>query len=329
MWLVRHRGCMRFQKENVILGIVCALEITGELEVLNMSLQSRTQTLDGMLSAVACVKESFSKKRNTESFQALYTKATRMCETLHLTPIAYPRVRIPPQRFTGSAPAHVHVSPSDYYRTEFYKVLDVADMQFRERFEQEGIQMLRHLEQVLLTGKIHGVVQQYPEINPDILKVQLALFRMKYSFQSSSGIVAVLQGMTPEVLGLFDQVETVARLVVPVSSAESETSFSSLRRLKTWLRSTMTQTRHNSVAVCHVHKDKLDRVNWKKIAEQFVSCKEGIKSTFGSFKWEEVGHMFIGQLLVVVGCIYICYSYMCLYFVLNMCCLYIWSLQQK
>lgn len=66
--------------------------------------------------------------------------------------------------------------PSDY-RTEFYKVLDVADMQFRERFEQKGMQMLRHVEQVLLTGRIHGVVQQYPEINPDILKVQLALFR--------------------------------------------------------------------------------------------------------------------------------------------------------
>ncbi len=155
----------------------------------------------------------------------------------------------------------------------YYKVLDVADMQFRERFEQEGMQMLRHLEQVLLTGKIHGVVQQYPEINPDILKVQLALIRMKYSFQSSTEIVAVLQGMTPEVRGLFDQVETVARLllVVPVSSAESERSFSSLRRLKTCLRSTMTQTRLNSVAVCHVHKDNLNRVNRKKIAEQFVS----------------------------------------------------------
>ncbi len=75
-----------------------------------------------------------------------------------------------------------------------------------------------------------------------------------------------LQGMTPEVRGLFDQVETVARflLVVPVSSAESERSFSSLRRLKTWLHSTMTQIHLNSVAVCHVHKDKLDRVNRKK-----------------------------------------------------------------
>ncbi len=78
------------------------------------------------------VLRKVSAKRETQSFQALYTKATRMCETLHLTPIAYPRVRIPPQHFTGSAPAHVHVSPSDYYRTEFYKVLDVADMQFRE-----------------------------------------------------------------------------------------------------------------------------------------------------------------------------------------------------
>ncbi len=99
---------------------------------------------------------------------------------------------------------------------------------------------------------------------------------MKYNFQSSTEIVAVLQGMNPEVRGLFDQVETVARLllVVPVSSSESERSFSSLQRLKTWLRSTMTQTRLNSVAVCYVHKDKLDRVNRKKIAEQFVSCKE-------------------------------------------------------
>lgn len=181
-----------------------------------------------------------------------------MCETLHLTPIASPGVRIP-----GSARAHVHASPTDYYWTEFYRVLDVVDMQFRERFEQEGMQMLRHLEQFLLTGEIHGVVQQYPEINPDILKVQLALFSMNYSFQSSTDIVAVLQGMTPEVRCLFDRVKTVAQLLLlmPVSSAESERSFSSVRRLKTWRR-----------------------VNRKKVAEQFVSCKEGRKSTFGSFK---------------------------------------------
>ncbi len=121
-----------------------------------MSLQSRTQTLDDRLSAVVCVKESFSKKRNTESFQALYTKATRMCETLHLTPIASPRVRIPPQHFTGVL-LHMYMCPllttTGLNSTKFWRL--------RERFEQEGMQMLRHLEQVLLTGKIHGAVQQY------------------------------------------------------------------------------------------------------------------------------------------------------------------------
>lgn len=55
-----------------------------------------------------------------------------MCETLHLTPVASPRVRIPPQRFTASAPAHIHVSSSDDYRTEFHKVVDVVDMQCRD-----------------------------------------------------------------------------------------------------------------------------------------------------------------------------------------------------
>lgn len=207
-----------------------------------------------------------------------------MCETLHLTPVASPCVRIPPQRVTVSAPAHIHVSSSDDYRTEFHKVVDVVDMQFRERSEQEGMQTFRHLEQVLLTGQRHGVVQQYPKINPGILKVQLALFKMKYSFQSSTDTVTVLQGTTPEVCGLCDQMETVAQLllVVSVSSAESERSFSSLRRLKTWLRSTMTQTCLNSVAVCHVHKDKQDGVTGGKIAEQFVSCEENSKSTLGS-----------------------------------------------
>ena len=50
-------------------------------------------------------------------------------------------------------------------------------------------------------------------------------------------------------------------MVAPVSSAEAECSFSALRRLKTWLRSTMTQKGLNGIAVCHVHQDLLGK-NW-------------------------------------------------------------------
>ena len=73
-------------------------------------------------------------------------------------------------------------------------------------------------------------------------------------------------------------------LVSPASSAEAERSFSALRRLKTWLRSTMTETRLNAVAVCHVHQQKLDDnnvISIKELMQQFVTCSEMRKDMFG------------------------------------------------
>ena len=42
-------------------------------------------------------------------------------------------------------------------------------------------------------------------------------------------------------------------LIMPATNATSERSFSSLRRIKTFLRSTMTQSRLNSLMTLHVH----------------------------------------------------------------------------
>ena len=142
----------RLQKGNVVLGLLLALEVTEELECLNKSLQSLTQTVNGMLAAVTCVKESIAEKRTPDKFQSLYNKASQMCEKLYLSPIEMPRVRSPPKRLAGKAAAHVPPSSVDYFRTEYFKVLDTVSMQFTERFENEGLLMIRKLEKVLLTG---------------------------------------------------------------------------------------------------------------------------------------------------------------------------------
>jgi len=138
----------RLQKGNVVLGLLLALEVTEELECLNKALQSRTQTVNGMLAAVTCVKESIAEKRTPDKFQSLYNKASQMCEKLNLSPIEMPRVRNPPKRLAGKAAAHVPPSSVDYFRTEFFKVLDTVSMQFTERFENEGLLMIRKLEKV-------------------------------------------------------------------------------------------------------------------------------------------------------------------------------------
>ncbi|KAF3841467.1 hypothetical protein F7725_007329 [Dissostichus mawsoni] len=63
-------------------------------------------------------------------------------------------------------------------------------------------------------------------------------------------------------------------MVVPAASAEAERSFSALRRLKTWLRSTMMQIRINNVAVCHIHKELLGKVSREKICQEFILANE-------------------------------------------------------
>ena len=146
--------------------------------------------------------------------------------------------------------------------------------------------MIRKLEKVLLTGVTDDdILLQCPEVYRPSLQVQLAMFKSKYDFQSSREAATILQGLLPEVRGLFEQVEILVRLLltVPASSDEAERSFSVLRRLKTWLRSTMTQSRLKRVAVCHIHKDKLDNLNRRQIAQQFIAVNERRRITFGCF----------------------------------------------
>ena len=56
---------------------------------------------------------------------------------------------------------------------------------------------------------------------------------------------------------LYPSISTVLLILytMPASTATTERSFSALRRLKTYLRTTMMQDRLTSLAVLHVHKD--------------------------------------------------------------------------
>ena len=50
-------------------------------------------------------------------------------------------------------------------------------------------------------------------------------------------------------------------LVMPATNTTSERSFSTLKRIKCYLRSTMKQERLNSLITIHEHKDKTDNIN--------------------------------------------------------------------
>ena len=234
----------RFQDGSTLLGLHMALKVFQPLESLNKSLQSSRRTVSGMLDAVETVKKEIKELRKQEEFQQLFRKAAKQITELGLEEVALPRKCKPPNRLTGPADSFHHDTVEDHFRTKYYEMLDTTYTQLADRFDrQAGLLKYRALEQVLLTGNITEIAYEYPELNTTALKIELPMFRHQFRFETTDEAVQQMQKMKPEVQELFSEVRElfVLLLVSPASSCTAERSFSSLRRLKTWLRNRMTQ----------------------------------------------------------------------------------------
>ena len=153
-------------------------------------------------------------------------------------------------------------------------------------FTSTDITAYQQLADMLTTGKANdAVISQYPELTAS-LQLELDFYCRQYEHTSVDRVRTVFCDMVPKVRKLFPQVSVLLRLLLvsPASSCTAERSFSALRRMKTWLRSTMTQQRLNHVMVCHVHRTRLAACLPRDIAMEFINgSPETRRSVFGLF----------------------------------------------
>ena len=110
---------------------------------------------------------------------------------------------------------------------------------------------------------MNSIVQFFgSDINQVSLSAQLQILSISFqncvekpSLSDAVGLHAVtLTSLSRIILRCLHLAQV--KLVSPSSNAESERNASSLRRIKTYLRSTMSQQRLNNLMVLHVHKEK-------------------------------------------------------------------------
>lgn len=84
---------------------------------------------------------------------------------------------------------------------------------------------------------------------------------------------------------MFSEVSKLMELflLLPVTSATAERSFSGLRRLKTFMRTCMSQELLNSLAILHVHKRMTCQLDVVNAAKEFIARSPHRLSSFGSF----------------------------------------------
>ena len=218
-------------------------------------------------------------------FQQMFENVNLVLEANNLEYISLPRQRRPPARLTGSAAAYVAPSALDYYsiQSHFFALLDTTITQLQARFHQASMECCSELGKALQTGATNRVTDAYPELPSAQRALEISIFRRSYKYSSIDEAVTLFRSLSTECQQLFPHVEQLLQLllVLPVSSASSERSFSSLRRLKTWLRATMTQQRLNHVVVLHTHQEELDALDTFSILSDFIAASDIRGSIFG------------------------------------------------
>ena len=278
--------CKIFKLFLFVLGMLSALPLLRCLERLNRSLQSKTTTVSGMMDAVSMCAKEIEIIRQPEEFHNIFEDAELRIVELQLSEITMPRLHRTPKRLThGEAQEHQPSCSEEHYRAQYFSAVDSAAILLTEYFKSTDIEEYRKLSDILLRGTFcDEIVQKYPELSMHQLRNEVQFFRTQFHEASLEGYKCAFLNMAPEVRRMFPLVETLLRLLLtsPASSCEAERSFSCLRRVKTWLRSTMRQDRLNHLMLCHVHQERLDALSVDNIAEMFVNgCPDIRRKVFG------------------------------------------------
>ena len=97
-------------------------------------------------------------------------------------------------------------------------------------------------------------------------------------------IVVFLKNLSSTERELFSEVVILLNLILvsPAMNAISERSFSAMRRLKTYLCSTMSQKRFNAIMLLHVHKERTNSLSVVELASTFANTEHWM-TVFGKF----------------------------------------------
>ena len=100
---------------------------------------------------------------------------------------------------------------------------------------------------------------------------------------------------------ILTELVKIAKLirVMAATNAVVEGSFSRLRNIKSYLRSTITEVRLNSAMILNIHKEKSDELNWIDFANEFVESSEIRQTIFGKFVLNEINSKLFYYLIYV------------------------------
>lgn len=281
------RGQLRqLEMFETIFGMMMCSDIFTPCEMLAKQLQTPSWNLSDMMRGAEVLMTTLRDKRSERHFTDLLASTERFVDQLQteIRPPRKPRTKRPPKKLEQQAEAAppADLEPKSELRRTYFQALDVVLAELSRRFENPGVRKLRALEDLLLrsppnttASSITQVLGADSDVDAELLAAQLCVLRNS-SFACNVSTVGALASKLHEqgsvVKGMLREVVTLVRLflTVPVSAASAERSFSALRRVKSYLRSTMSQERLSHLLLLHVHQKAALKLDLNKVLAQFT-----------------------------------------------------------
>jgi hypothetical protein len=197
-----------------------------------------------------------------------------------------PRKRKVPARledFGPGAAAHVDQTPADRFRREYFAAVDNSVATVKDRFQQEGTVLYSSLV-TIIKNAINGDSQEIPDnvtklysevdwtaLEPELSIVTSLVQQHSKEIKSMDQFACWLKSCHSRPLLKQVEILTSLILVLPATNAVSERSFSTLKRLKTYLRATMGQERLNSCMLLLTYRELTDSLETDSVISEFVS----------------------------------------------------------
>ncbi|XP_026816205.1 zinc finger MYM-type protein 1-like [Rhopalosiphum maidis] len=285
------RGLLnQFATFDNLLTIFCLDELLLCINSLSVYLQTKSTDLSKCITLIECTKDQIKSMRTENKFHDLYEKVIKSVEEISgemSIPVTEKRKKNVSSKLTdylvtSSIGQNQMDNISEHeikMKSQYFEIIDNIVMEMNRRFKQT--ELIEAVEACNPSSKMFldfNTLIKLPGISTDNqfiekLRAQCDLGKKMFAADSNS-IEAYLS--IKSMGALFLQLEVYRRiLVIPISSATAERSFSTMRRIKTYNRSTMTGKRLHNLALLSIKREKSEELiqNPDEILNEFASNK--------------------------------------------------------
>ena len=271
-----------------LVSIIIWYDILSAVNLISKQLQSKDMLIDIAIESIRDLLSFFSKYRETG-----FSKALEAAKEIALEMDIHPEFRTKrkikrKRQFDEGADDASIVSQSaeESFRVNYFlNVVDQAICSLTRRFEQyQGYEKtfgflftsdrLRSLDDNSLMDacvNLENALKSGEHKDIDGEELCYELIFVQDLLKKSMGPVDILEVLMKRPLYPNTIIAYRILLTIHVTVASAERSFSKLKLLKSYLRSTMTQERLNGLATIALENDVLKKINYQDLIEDFIS----------------------------------------------------------